>query len=101
VRLSDVVDCLTRDVATTVGEARAALVRDAVRHLSGYMAVTDAHFVDRLVEEVQQALHDEFVDITWPACPRHPNHPMWFKDGWWWCEKDEVRVVELGSLASR
>lgn len=27
------------------------------------------------VEDLQQRLHDTFVDTTWPACPRHRRHP--------------------------
>jgi hypothetical protein len=29
------------------------------------------------VEDLQQRLHDTFVDTTWPACPRHRQHPLW------------------------
>jgi hypothetical protein len=56
-------------------------VRSEVLRLIQFDTATDASFADRLVQDVQQALHDEFVDITWPACPHHPNHPLWFKDG--------------------
>ena len=55
---------------------------------------------ERLVEDVQQDFHDLFVDVTWPACPRHPNHPLWYRDGAWWCETDGVAVARLGELAA-
>jgi hypothetical protein len=29
------------------------------------------------VEDLEQRLHDTFVDTTWPACPRHRQHPLW------------------------
>ncbi|MGE5838089.1 MAG: hypothetical protein ACM4AI_26685 [Acidobacteriota bacterium] len=58
----------------------------------------DARFVDWLVEDVQQYVHDTYIDTTWPACPKHPNHPLWIRNGWWCCGDD--RIAELGSLKS-
>ena len=57
-------------------------------------------FEDYVVGDVQQRFHDEFIDVTWPRCPRHPNHPLWLQDGAWWCTKDNVRIPSLGELAS-
>ena len=34
----------------------------------------------RVAEEVQQWLHDTFLDPTWPACPEHRRHPLWLSD---------------------
>lgn len=31
-------------------------------------------------------------------CPRHPNHPLWFRDGAWYCERDREALAELGGL---
>lgn len=58
----------------------------------------DASFVDWLVEDVQQYVHDTYIDTTWPACPRHPNHPLWSRNGWWCC--GDERIAELGNLKS-
>ena len=99
--LRDCVERLTRDVVSTLSHAHSAIVGDAARHLATYRSLTDPDFIDSLVQDVQQSLHDEFVDTTWPACPSHPNHPLWFNDGWWWCERDKVRVAELGGLPTR
>lgn len=41
----------------------------------------------------------EFVDTVWPKCPRH-RHPLWFRDGSWWCERDDLCVARLGELES-
>lgn len=54
----------------------------------------------QLVDDVQQGLMDGFVDTSWPACPRHPNHPLWLRDGAWHCERDGVALAPLGELAS-
>jgi hypothetical protein len=45
----------------------------------------------------QQDIHDGFIDTAWPKCPRHP-HPLWFRDGSWWCERDQLCVARLGEL---
>jgi hypothetical protein len=50
------------------------------------------------VNDVQQYFHDTFVDTTWPACPRHPRHPLWYRAGSWWCVQDGVAVASLGEL---
>jgi hypothetical protein len=39
----------------------------------------DEHFIGGVVDDVQQYIHDTFIDTTWPACPRHPNHPLWLR----------------------
>ena len=93
--LSELVARLERDVTRTVGDAHRGLVQDTaarVRQLK--IADRDA----KIVDDVQQALHDEFVDTTWPTCPRHNRHPLWYRDGAWWCEQDAVRVAVLGEL---
>jgi hypothetical protein len=58
----------------------------------------DASFVHWLVEDVQQYFHDTHVDTTWPACPLHPNHPLWLRGEDWCCGDD--RIAKLGDLAS-
>ena len=98
--LERVIRLLRRDVSATVGHAHdAEVVRLATNVLEYYEPPGVA---DKIVEQVQQYLHDAFVDTAWPACPRHPHHPMWFReDGWWWCEQDRVPLVRLGELPSR
>jgi hypothetical protein len=58
----------------------------------------------KLAEDVQQQLHDSFVDTTWPACPLHPQHSLWL-DGEhdravWRCTRAGVDIAPLGSLTS-
>ena len=52
-----------------------------------------------VVDEVQQAMHDYFIDTTWPACPLHPNHPLEFRDGWWQCDATRTPIARLGELS--
>jgi len=53
------------------------------------------------VEDLQQRLHDTFVDTTWPACPRHRQHPRWLGEGdrggtAWCCPGDDAAIAPLG-----
>ena|SRR6266571_7944369 len=57
-----------------------------------------SRFVEKVVEDVQQHLQDEFIDTTWPACPRHPNHPLNYTEGAWRCPSDGTQVAPLGEL---
>jgi hypothetical protein len=38
------------------------------------------------------------VDTSWPHCPEHPHHPLWYSKGSWTCERSGRRVAPLGSL---
>jgi DNA replication protein DnaC len=62
---------------------------------------TPADFEQRVVDDVQQCLHDTFVDTSWPACPEHLNHPLWYSEGWWRCERSGRRAAALGELSRR
>lgn len=90
---------LTRDLLATVGPgAEGIAIAEAAR--VRLFAETLQEYERRVVEDVQQRLHDERVDTTWPACPVHANHPLWCSDGWWRC-KDGGAVARLGELAAR
>jgi hypothetical protein len=84
-------------VAVRGGEHEAAVVR-----LAANVRALDTHvdFAQKLVDDVQEELHDTFVDTTWPACPRHLSHPLWYRDGSWYCERDGIAVAVLGGLRS-
>lgn len=87
-----------RDVVSTRGEQHRGLVADLARNAE-QLDIDDPHV--KLVDDVQQVFHDEYIDTCWPACPRHVKHPLWYQDGGWWCEQDAVRVCDLGQLGSR
>lgn len=97
--LEQLLDSLKRDVAATIGLEHQGDVDDFASN--GREFITDhAWFTQWIVDEVQQHFHDTFLDTTWPACPRHGNHPLWFKDGSWWCDRDGLAVAKLGDLAT-
>ena len=101
-----IIEALARDVAATVAlRDRTAftsrLMGEALDLRSRISPKLDvSSFRDSLVDEVQQRMHDEFVDVSWPRCPRHPHHPMCLRDGAWYCAKDDVRIALLGELGS-
>jgi hypothetical protein len=113
---------LTQDAVSTLGEG----VRAAVRELAAWVeriaraqmepveaseygaaeegsTVEEAQrFYDReVVDQFQQSVHDQHLDTTWPACPRHSNHPLWYSEESqsWCCPRDGAVVAPLGGLA--
>ena len=89
------VELLEQDVVRTLGEAH----RHVVRSAAGAVVRLDVADPEaKLVEDMQQSVHDTFVDTTWPFCPRHHTHPLWYVDGAWWCMQEHVLVAPLGEL---
>lgn len=114
---------LLRDAVGTLGdEVRAevlATVENVAQSAREQMQATDAwgdreaeegrslreaqQFFEReAVDRFQQAVHDLHLDTTWPACPRHPNHPLWYRaeSASWCCPRDGTPLAPLGGLAS-
>src|SRR5687767_1519874 len=88
---------LRRDIATTLGPEHEAIVDQ----LAAIVLELDILGVtEKVVEDVQQYFQDNFVDVTWPACPRHPNHPLEFRPDVWYCPRDGLTVAPLGELNS-
>ena len=94
----EVVRLLARDVAATLGAAHARAVEDLAANV---LRLEIEHRGDKCVEDVQQYFQDTFVDTTWPACPRHPNHPLDYARGAWHCPRDGATVARLGQLPPR
>jgi len=88
---------LRLDVATTIGPGYDEVVTDTALRISALVDTPEEH-LQRLVDEVQQYFHDTFVDTSWPRCPEHPNHPLWFGGGWWRCERTHRSIAKLGEL---
>jgi hypothetical protein len=115
------VQLLMRDAVSTLGEAvraevlavAASVERNARDQMLPVPAseygpaeegstVEDAQrFYDReVVDQFQQSVHDQHLDTTWPACPRHRNHPLWYSEdsGSWCCPRDGTPIAPLGGL---
>lgn len=87
---------LAADVRATLGETHVRVVWSCARDAQS-LEVDDASW--RLIDNVQQDFQDTFVDTTWPACPRHPNHPLEHADGFWHCPRDRAAIARLGELS--
>lgn len=93
----EAVDALKRDVTATAGSARAAVVDRHAARLLPFDWPQDV-LAAKLIDDVQQELHEAFVDTAWPHCPAHPNHPLWFEDAAWRCSDLGRPVAAPGDL---
>lgn len=102
--LARVIALMARDVEYTVSARVREVVPetiDEVRDSHGWNGERDlATLTEQYVADVQQGFMDCHIDTTWPACPRHPNHPLWFHDDAWHCDRDGVPLARLGELDS-
>lgn len=96
---AEVVRRLTLDARATIGPGFETCIQRSASHARLFPRDRDS-FIQYVVDDVQQYFHDTFVDTTWPSCPRHPNHPLWFRNGWWWCERDSEAIARLGELGA-
>lgn len=85
------------DLVETVGPGHESVVQEAVARARMFSDDPD-DFEQRVVDDVQQCLHDTYVDISWPACPELPNHPLGYSGDWWRCEQSGRRVAPVGGL---
>jgi hypothetical protein len=92
---------LTADLTATLGWSRAR-GEAFVNQNAGFWA-SGVPRVVLLAESVQQRLHDDRVDTSWPACPEHPRHPLRLSGSLpavWTCPSTGRTVCALGHLAS-
>lgn len=83
------------DLAATLGGDHSARVRSRARELRAYGG---PDIGQRLVEDIQQQIHDEHISTTWPTCPLHGTHPLWVHGGHWVCQRAGVSVAAVGQL---
>lgn len=93
--LNAVLPLLQRDVAATLGPEHASLIEGIAADVRELHVKGEA---EKVVNDVQQYFHDTQVDATWPTCPRHATHPLWYRNGSWLCVEDGVAVARLGQL---
>lgn len=88
---------ISHDVAATVGDSFDDVIVEVAARIRS-LGFTLEDYRQKVVDEVQQYMHEAHIDTTWPACPMHQNHPLWMTDGWWRCERTGVPIAELGAL---
>ena len=98
----DVMDLIVPDLVATLGWT-ADQAREVIA-TAGTVYEQDPELVAvQVAEEVQQWLHDSFLDTSWPACPSHPNHPLWLAEEppfSWHCPSNATAVARLGQLGT-
>jgi hypothetical protein len=94
-QMVDVVERLSRDLRISGYASYVHMVQRFADHTHEYID-DPTYYVERVVEDVQNFILDDV--ITWPVCPHHPQHPLWYHDGAWVCEKDRLVVAPLGEL---
>lgn len=93
-----VVALINQDISATIGVGFDEMVTESAARAR--LFVDAPHdYEKKVVDLVQQRLHDERGDTNWPSCPSHPNHPLWYSGGWWRCEHSGDAVAQLGELA--
>lgn len=98
----DVIDLIASDLVATLGwtidQAREVVATAGIVYEQNPELVAF-----QVAEEVQQWLHDSFLDTSWPPCPSHRNHPLWLTEDppfIWQCPRDAIAVVPLGHLGT-
>jgi len=106
-----VIRLVLQDSIPTLGErARAEVLRLAANYeelarewMADGESPADAQrsFDRAVVDGLQQTAHDLFWDTTWPACPLHPRHPLWYNadEQVWSCRETGAAIARLGDLA--
>ena len=92
-----VVRLIGRDLAETIGDGHESIAEEAATRIQLFCDDPES-FEQRVVDDVQQSVQDDFVDTSWPACGEHLKHPLWCSGGWWRCEVSGRRVAPLGGL---
>ena len=47
----------------------------------------------------QRAVHAA-GEPQWPRCPHHFDHPLTYRDRWWFCERDAAFIAAVGRLST-
>jgi hypothetical protein len=101
--IARMLELLGRDLARTkAAEHRGAAPKTIQEVRERYQPRPDENMgemTQRLVEGIQQALLDSDEEILWPPCPRHPAHPLSFRDHAWHCERNNEAFSLLGGLS--
>jgi hypothetical protein len=112
-RLRAALDALVDDVVATseldheaAVEAVYSRAEDHLRFLRSAGQDEPAHVA---LSWVVTAVQEDLIEggsapmVVWPACPDHPNHPLWFApgdspDAAWTCTSAARVIAELGGL---
>jgi len=97
----DAVRVLAADLVATLGWSPHD-AEEFVRQFSGGWSAGVPQVI-LMAEDVQQHMHDDRIDTSWPRCPAHPHHPLRLSEtlpAVWSCPSTGRTVCALGDLAS-
>jgi hypothetical protein len=97
----EVVSPVAADLIATLGWSKQQAETFVLQHALHWAAGVPRMLV--VAEAVQQALHDDRIDTTWPACPRHPHHPLCLTPtlpASWACPATGEAFCGLGELST-
>ncbi len=86
---------LKRDVERTSGFAWAAVAPPPPSTGAGDPVET----LTAQATATQRAVHAA-GEPHWPRCPHHFDHPLTYRDGWWFCERDAAFIAAVGRVSS-
>lgn len=99
--VTSALDLMMQDMVSTLGwtapEARGFLMGEAAI-LVGLIDEPGFVFEWRVMESVQQRMHDEFIHTSWPECPTHGEHPLWLTETKPWEWRCRGLSIGLGQL---
>lgn len=87
---------LRRDIERTSGLAWADVAPQA---RSAGVGSDPAETLTARVTAAQRSVHAA-GETQWPRCPHHFDHPLTYREGWWFCERDKAFIAAVGRLSS-
>lgn len=90
-----VVRALKRDVERTAGMAWTPVAPSGPDLVA---ADHPAAVIARAVTAAQRAVHAA-GEPHWPRCPHHFDHPLTYRDGWWYCDRDAAFIAQVGRVS--
>lgn len=92
------------DVLATLKDDLDRVLRQLRRELGyapGYGDSGPNSYIANVAERLQQWIHDNFVDTSWPLCPLHGQHPLFLDEEErlvWKCLELDQEIAPLGAL---
>jgi len=93
--VASTVRALKRDVERTSGMAWPPVAPSTE---AAAAAADPAALVAQAVTGTQRAVHAA-GEPHWPRCPHHFDHPLTYREGWWYCERDAAFIARVGRVS--
>lgn len=88
---------LKRDVERTSGMAWPEVAPSPVT--AGAASGEPSAVLTQTATEAQRAVHAA-GEPQWPRCPHHFDHPLTYRELWWFCERDSAFIAAVGRVST-